>query len=101
MMRTLSSILALMYLCCGILLAGSDPYEEWSNRVNGPPKYRYYDKIRSMDRTHPRYRPSDDANIYWGRQYYGNKEPDLLEEYYLDKRILEMEGLQEEEVKRD
>ncbi|MDP3979879.1 MAG: hypothetical protein Q8Q33_00545 [Chlamydiota bacterium] len=95
----------LMMFCCRMFLGGEGDYEDAINRVNGPPLYRYYDKISTpMNHQRDQIIADDDANDYWGGVYYGNQSPDPASEYELDRKILDIEVerfIKEEDLEED
>lgn len=82
-------ILFIMLIYPSISQAGRDEIEDAYSRYNGPPLYRYHDKLPYHD-PYPRY--ETDANQYWGNRYHGNEDPNRQYEHFLDRAITEMEG---------
>jgi hypothetical protein len=81
-------ILIIMLIYPSPSQAVHDEYEDAYDRYNGPPLYRYHDKLSHQD-SYKRY--ETDANDYWGSRYHGNEDPNRQYEHFLDRAITEME----------
>jgi len=89
------SLISLSHFSLGWVRADRQEIEDRSSHYNGPPLYRYYDKLPVRTRSpHRKY----DANTYWGGRYYGNDPPDPVDDYHLNKQILEFEMEQEKKA---
>jgi hypothetical protein len=68
-----------------------DEYEDVYNRHNGPPLYRYHDRLYHQENSYQNPQYETDANEYWGNRYHGNEDPNRQYEHFLDRAIGEME----------
>ena len=85
--------ISLLFFAAYPLYAAIDEYDYGAYRVGGPPDYRNYDRVSSYEKktyTNSSYRP-EDANSYWGNQYYHNENPNPGESSKMDLRIWELE----------
>jgi len=91
-MKKLILIFILIWLAfSSVSQAVHDEIEDVYSRYNGPPLYRYHDRL-SHDDPYQNQRRETDANNYWGSRYHGNEDPNFHYEHWLDRAITEMEA---------